>query len=470
MAPDRQERSRVMERNTICAISTPPGISGIGIIRLSGKSTYPIIGRIFRPKRKTIVEQIPSHTVTYGHITAGNGKIVDEVLVSFMRSPKSYTREDMAEIGCHGGIIPLREILNLCIKHGARPALPGEFTKRAFLNGRIDLTQAESVLEIINSKTEKSLYISLNKLKGSLKNTIENIREQLMVILSALEAEINFPEEQDIKNQSIDMLNSINRLLFFIENFMKRAGKGKIMYAGINSAILGRTNAGKSSLLNALLREERAIVTEVAGTTRDSIQESINIRGIPVNIIDTAGIRKVRGKIEKLGIKKSLEWMEKAEINLLVLDGSKKLNSHDRQLLDKIKKKLYILIINKTDLPVKIELEKIKESFGEGKIVLVSAKTGKGLEELEEKIFSLINRGYGKIENDEIFLNARQESKIHGIREQLEYLRNNASTPDKMDIAAEYIKNCLKDIDELTGRDTSEETINRIFSQFCIGK
>jgi len=243
-----------------------------------------------------------------------------------------------------------------------------------------------------------------------------------------------------------------------------------VLYSGINSAIIGRTNAGKSSLLNALLGEDRAIVTELAGTTRDSLQETLNIRGIPVNIIDTAGIRKTRGRLEEMGIKKSLQWMEKAEINLLVLDGSKKLNSHDRRLLEKVKEKLFLLVVNKADLPVKIEMQNLVDSFGKEKIVTLSARTGKGIEALEERMYSLITLGYGKMENDEIFLNVRQEDKVRKTLETLRIVREESLGQEYMEICAEQLKECLREIDELTGRDLNEDVLETIFSKFCIGK
>lgn len=460
-----------MNKDTICAISTPMGSGGIGIIRLTGEKSGYIIGEIFAPKRKA-EKKLSSRVVKYGHIidSSDRFRIIDEVLVTFMKAPGTYTREDMAEIGCHGGLIPMKEVLNLCVKYGARLALPGEFTKRAFINGRIDLTQAESVLEVINSKTEKALHISQNKLKGGLKDALDDIRKRLFAVLSDIEAKINFPEEEDIKICNESIKDSVNQILHLAENLLKRAGKGKIAYGGVNSAIIGRANVGKSSLLNALLREERAIVTEVAGTTRDSIREIINIRGIPVNIIDTAGIRKVRGRVERMGLQQSLKWMEKAEINLLVLDGTKKLNEYDRRLLQQVKKKKHLLIINKTDMPLKIELACLEKAFNKSKIAAISAKTGEGLDELEEKIYRLINEGYGKMEGDEIFLNMRQESQIKYIYEQLGMIKGGQYVKYNIELVAEQLKTCIKNIDELTGKDINEEVLTRIFSQFCIGK
>jgi len=459
-----------LNNDTICAISTPLGISGIGIIRLSGSDTYRIVEKIFKPARKIKISDVSSHTVHYGYIIDGE-KIVDEVLVTIMKKPRSYTREDMAEIGCHGGLIPLKEVLSLCIKNGARQAEPGEFTRRAFLNGRIDLTQAETVLEIIYSKTEKALELSTKKLKGALTSHLTEIRNSLLELLTDIEAKIEFPEEDDVEKYQMDTLPKIERIISFTDSVLTRAGKGKIIQQGINAAITGRANAGKSSLLNALLKEERAIVTDIPGTTRDVLQETINVKGIPVNIIDTAGIRKVRGKIEKMGVYKALEWMENAEINLIVLDGSKKLNEYDHQLLDYVKdKKNYILIINKNDLSLKIEREYIEKKFPVDKIVFLSAKTGSGIDVLEEKLYNLIIDGYGEIKGDEMFLNLRQEGKIKETRDVLIKTKEEITKGVSIDIIAEYLKKCINKVDELTGKNIQEEVLDKIFSQFCIGK
>jgi tRNA modification GTPase len=454
---------------TICAISTPLGISGIGIIRLSGPETYKIIGSIFRPARKTDIRKLPSHTVRYGHIV-DEDRTVDEVLVTFMRKPRSYTREDMAEIGCHGGIIPLKEVLSVCIKNGARLAQPGEFTRRAFINGRIDLTQAEGILEVIYSKTEKSLNMAVNKLKGKFSDELSEIRGVLIEVFYVVEAKINFPDEEDVETYGFDTALEIKKVLSSLDKILSRAGRGKVMQQGINAAITGRANAGKSSLLNALLKENRAIVTEIPGTTRDTIQETINIKGVPVNVIDTAGIRKVRGRIEKMGVDRALEWMEKAEINLVVLDGSKKMNEYDRQLLQHVSGKNYIIVINKNDLTEKIERAQIEKDFPYERTVSISAKTGTGMDKLEDKIYTLIIKGCGEIRGDEVFLNIQQEGKIREIKETLNLTEKEVANNAGLELVAENLNACIKKIDELTGRDVSEEIMEKIFSQFCIGK
>jgi len=463
-----------MKTDTICAISTPPGVSGIGIVRLSGPKTYKIIEKIFTPgkitgKRKKIkIEKIPSHTVHYGHIIE-NGRIIDEVLLTIMKAPKSYTREDMAEIGCHGGIIPLKEVLNLCIKMGARLANPGEFTMRAFLNGRIDLSQAESVLEIINSQTEKGLEIALSKLEGNFSKKLNQIREKIINILTNFEATIDFPEEEDTERIEIECEGKIREILKEVEDILSSARRGKLLFEGVKVAIVGRTNVGKSSLLNKLIEEERAIVSEIPGTTRDIIQEVININGIPVKIIDTAGIRKTKGKIEKMGVEKAIEWMKKAEINIVVIDGSQKLKKDDEKLLENINGKEYIIAVNKIDLPLKVNIEHLKKDFDIEKIVMISAKNGNGLEELKEKIFKIIEKGKRKSDG-EIYLNLREENLIRKLKKALKdcfISIKNRLTPE---ITVECLREAINEIDYLTGRKYNDEILEKIFSNFCIGK
>jgi len=460
-----------MENETICAISTPLGISGIGIIRLSGPKTYEIINKIFIPSKKSSkIKKYSSHTVHYGHIIDGK-RIVDEVLITIMKSPKSYTREDMAEIGCHGGFAALKEVLNLCIGKGVRLASPGEFTKRAFLNGRIDLMQAESVLEIIHSQTEKSLEISIKKLKGTFSKRIYQIRKKIFNLLVPIEAKIDFPEEDAVSQIELNIKKEIEEIKKEIEKMLKQAGKGKVIYEGVKTAIIGKTNVGKSSLLNKLLKEERALVTSIPGTTRDFIEEAINIKGIPVKIIDTAGIRKTKREIEKMGVEKALYWMEKAEINILVVDGSKKLNKDDKKLLDNVNnKKAYIVAVNKVDLPLKLNLKKLKETFSADRVVVISAKTGCGIENLEKKIYNLIQQGCGKIDGGEFYLNMREESLLRYIKENLKNALKSCREKLSLELLSEDLKYAIRNIEGITGKNTGEEVLKQIFSQFCIGK
>ncbi|HDN98056.1 MAG TPA: tRNA uridine-5-carboxymethylaminomethyl(34) synthesis GTPase MnmE, partial [bacterium] len=348
-------------------------------------------------------------------------------------------------------------------------ANPGEFTLRAFLNGRIDLTQAESVLEIVNSQTEKSLEISLRKLKGEFSEKINKIREDIFDLLTNIEAKIDFPEEEDVSSYSIDIKRRVEKIKEEVERIIEKAGKGKILYEGVKASIVGRANVGKSSILNRLLKEERAIVTEIPGTTRDILQEVINIKGIPVKIIDTAGIRKPKSKIEKMGVEKAIEWMEKSEMNLLVLDGSQRLKKDDEILLEKIKEKAYLIIINKIDLPLKLKVDYLKRNFPEERIVFVSAKTGKGIDKLEDAIYRLICEGYGKIESSEFYINVREEELLKKIRDNLKNITENFDNLS-IEVTAEFLKESLKNIDFITGRNFSQEILNNIFSKFCIGK
>ena len=460
-----------MGNDTICAISTPLGISGIGIVRLSGPKTYGIIEKIFvLPKKSSKIKKRSSHTVHYGHILDGK-RIIDEVLVTIMKSPKSYTREDMAEIGCHGGLIALKEVISLCIRKGAQLASPGEFTKRAFLNGRIDLMQAESVLEIIHSQTEKSLEISIKKLKGTFSKRICQIRKKIFDILVCIEAKIDFPEENAVSQMELNIKKEIKKAKEEIEEILKRAGKGKVIYEGVKAAIIGKTNVGKSSLLNKLLKEERALVTSIPGTTRDFIEEAINIKGIPVKIIDTAGIRKTKREIERMGVEKAIYWMEKAEINILVVDGSRKLNKDDKKLLDNVNnKKRCIIVVNKIDLPLKLNLEKLKETFSPGRVVSISAKTGCGIENLEKRIYNLIQQGCGKIDGREFYLNMREENLLKQINENLKDALKLCREKLSLELLSEDLKYAVKNIEGITGKNTGEEVLRQIFSQFCIGK
>ncbi|MCL5674223.1 MAG: tRNA uridine-5-carboxymethylaminomethyl(34) synthesis GTPase MnmE [Candidatus Omnitrophica bacterium] len=459
-----------MKNDTICAISTPLGIGGIGLIRLSGPDTYRIIKKIFMSKNEKIpVSKWKSHTVRYGYIV-DNEKIVDEVLITIMRKPKSYTREDMAEIGCHGGLAAMKSVLNLCLSRGARLASPGEFTKRAFLNGRIDIAQAESVMNIILSQTEKSLEVSIKQLKGSLSEKIQKLRDGIFKLLVQLETLIDFSEEHVVEEIKPDIEGTIEKTCNNIENILKSGQTGKIFTEGIKAAIVGKPNVGKSSLLNILTEDEKALVSEIPGTTRDAIESIISIKGIPLKIIDTAGIRKPEGKIEVMGVDKARLWMEKAEIVLLLLDGSQTLDSLDMDLLERSGEKRRILVINKIDLPLKID-EKRLEKFADNKeVVKISAATGHGISMLYEKIYELIESGAGTLKEPEFFLNLRQETILKNVLQNLTEAKKAVNKNLSLDIIAEQIKFCLWDMDNITGKNLSDEIIDSIFDKFCIGK
>ena len=458
-----------MENNTICAISTPLGISGIGIVRLSGPITYSIIQQIFSAKNKKDIKHWKSHTVRYGHIIHNNN-IIDEVLVTIMKAPGSYTRENMAEIGCHGGLCCMREILSICVSLGARLAAPGEFTKRAFINGRIDLVQAESILEIINSQTETSLEISVRKLEGGLSEKISGIRKEILNVLAPVEAKLDFPEEQAVTSTKLNVKQPLTKILRKVDTLLADSRSGKILVEGVKAAIVGKSNVGKSSLLNRLLREERALVTPIPGTTRDFLEGVINLRGIPVKIIDTAGIRKTKRTIEKMGVKKAVEWMKKADITILVLDGSRKLTQDDRELLGNIGAKAFFIAINKADLSQKIDIHELQKDFSQKQIVSISAKTGYGIKQLENKIYDIIQQGCGTIDGKAVYLNLRQENILRQTGKELRNVLKSCTEKRNLELIAEDLKYAVRSIDEIVGENISQEVLNNIFSQFCIGK
>ncbi len=456
-----------MEQDTITAISTPLGIGGIGIIRLSGPAAYRIIGRIFRPRRQGKMADWATHSVRYGHIMDGTRR-VDEVLVTIMRAPSSYTREDMAEIGCHGGPAALKETLTVCLKNGARLAEPGEFTRRAFLNGRIDLAQAESVLAVIESRTGKALEVAVNSLGGNLTEAAAGLREKTLAVLAQIEALIDFPEETGV-NREVNLPETLASLLADIGGIQRRGRRGGLFFNGVKAAIVGGANVGKSSLLNALLREERALVSEIPGTTRDFLHETIVIKGIPVKIIDTAGIRQTRGRIERMGVRKALEWMDKAEIIILVLDAGQPLRENDRKLLAHLPGRKYLVALNKTDRPAVLTAGKLREFAPARAVVPVSAKYGRGIEQLEEKLYTIVVQNQ-ETDGEEFLVNARQDELLRRVSSALKRACGAARRKTSLEFVAEDLRQALAALDGIGGRNVSEEVLNTIFSRFCIGK
>ncbi|HLA49909.1 MAG TPA: tRNA uridine-5-carboxymethylaminomethyl(34) synthesis GTPase MnmE [Thermodesulfovibrionia bacterium] len=490
---------------TIAAISTPLGHSGIGIVKISGKDAIKIADKIFlSPKNKTL-KQIPSHRIIYGHIinpvrkqdslsngVNSNKEIIDEALISVMRSPHTYTKEDVVEINCHGGPVPLRRILELVLKNGARLAEPGEFTRRAFLNGRIDLAQAEAVLDVINAMTEQSQKTAVEQLRGGLSKKIEAIKEKLIELTAFVEAYIDFPEE-DIEPMSLTgMKEQALKIQQSLRELIESSHYGMILREGLKTAIIGRPNVGKSSLLNALLEQDRAIVTEVPGTTRDVIEDYLNIQGLPVKIMDTAGIREVEDIAEKEGVKRSLFAMKDADLALIVLDGSKDLHNTDRELIEKSNPQNTILVINKIDLPQKIKLKTIEMKHskvrtkayenqipphptltkGEGRdfqTVKISALKGTGLNELKDKILEAVLHGKPANGSD-IVTNIRH---VHALEKALKSINSFIKEIDKKtppEFLSVELRESLDAIGEIIGITTPENILNRIFSNFCIGK
>ena len=454
--------------STIVAISTAPAIGGIGIIRLSGEKTFEIIEKIFIPKNKQKIEEIKGNSIKYGHIV-DEGKTIDEVLVSYFKAPKSYTAEDMCEINSHGGILIARRILEICLKNGATLAEPGEFTKRAFLNGRIDLAQAESVIDIINAKTNKEVEASEKQLEGYLSSEISNIRKKIMDLMVDIEVSIDYPEydvEEVTYSNAIKILEDIQNHL---EKLSSSFENGKIIKDGIKLAIIGRPNAGKSSLLNEFLKEERAIVTDIEGTTRDTIEEQISISGIPFKIIDTAGIRESEDKIERIGIERSKKAAQNSDIILAIFDVSKPLNKEDFEIINFIKNKKVIIILNKIDLNENAET--ITELSNLGKDILkISVLEKKGIEQIYEKLTQMFNINEIDLDNGNVITNIRHKELIdcakQNAKQSIIALKSNLP----VDIIAINIKEILENLGKITGESVSEDIIKEIFSKFCLGK
>lgn len=454
----------------IAAISTPPGYGGIGIIRISGKDSFKIIEKIFEPKNKE-KDKIKGYTMKYGKIFDFKGKIIDEVLVTYFVSPKSFTTENMCEINSHGGPIVVKKILELCLENGARMAEPGEFTKIAFLNGRIDLAQSEAIIDMINAKTEKEQQASINQLEGNLSNKINEIREDIMQKIVDIEASIDYPEydiEEITKGELRKMLERVNIKLKELERNFE---KGKLIKDGIKMAIIGRPNAGKSSLLNAILNEDRAIVTEYEGTTRDIIEEFIVIEGIPIKVIDTAGIRnKTEDKIEQIGIEKAKEIAKNADLVIYIIDSSKKLEDEDKEILKLLKDKKVIIVLNKQDLntEISVETEEIKK-INKPKIKLSALKKD-GIEQLYKEISEMFRLGEIIIDDSVTVTNERHKEIIKNAQKNTNDSINSIDNNMPIDIIQISIKQTLEELGKITGNTVSEDIIAEIFKKFCLGK
>jgi tRNA modification GTPase len=456
---------------TIAAISTPFGESGIGIVRISGSLAEPIGKKLFKPKKDQLY--FVSHHFHYGEIIdTQSGKAVDEVLIVLMKSPKTYTREDIVEIHCHGGYFILQKVLELVLKEGARMAHPGEFTKRAFLNGRIDLTQGEAVIDLIRAKTQTSLEIANQQLRGWLYKEMVDLRAQLINHLVMIEAHIDFPEEEIEPVTLEEMRKNLEILIHRMEEWIDSYEEGKIFREGISCAIVGKTNVGKSSLLNVLLKEERAIVTPIPGTTRDVIEEVLNIYGIPVRLMDTAGLRKPVDFIEQEGVRRAKERAADSDIVLLMLDGSRALDADDLEIFGEIKgKKRLVIIINKNDLPVKVSYEEVKSRFENDPIVSISALRNEGIDNLKKTVYtSLVHREVRATPEYLIVANIRHKTALNQIREGLSDALKGLEEGTSLEFIAFEIRSALEALGELVGETTTEEVLNRIFEQFCIGK
>lgn len=453
--------------DTIAAIATPIGEGGLAVIRVSGPRAFAIVDQCFLPRGKSSLKPsaAPTHTIQFGNIVR-HGENVDEVLIAIMRAPRTFTREDIVEITCHGGILPAKTVLDAVLENGARLAEPGEFTRRAFLNGRIDLAQAEAVADLIHSRTELALRAANEQLAGKLSQRINELREEMVKTLAHVEAHIDFPDEDIAPDTKEQLLGRLERGVNFMSELLRTADEGQILRRGIRAAIVGRPNAGKSSLLNQLLGHDRAIVSPIPGTTRDTIEETANIRGLPVVFIDTAGLREARDEIEVEGIRRSRETLERAEFILHVLDNSEPMTDADKAYLAEFSDKKRILVRNKMDLPAKLEF-----ALDPGMVAVdVCCLSGKGIESLKDAIRQLIWSGEIRTEMFQVMINSRHQDALNRARAATERTIAALRSGETLELAAMDLRIAVNAVGEIVGKTTTEDLLDMIFSQFCIGK
>ena len=461
-----------MKTDTIAAIATAMTNSGIGIIRISGEDAFTVIDRIYQSKNgKKKLSEEKSHTVHYGYIVdyTKENKIIDEVMVLIMRAQNTYTREDTVEIDCHGGVLVMQKILDTVVCHGARPAEPGEFTKRAFLNGRIDLTQAESVMDVISSKNEFALKSSISQLQGSLQKEIKELREKIIYEIAFIESALDDPEHINIDGYGQKLKTVAEECKERIEHLLDTADNGKILKEGIDTVIVGKPNAGKSSLMNVLLKKERAIVTDIAGTTRDVLEEQMNLNGITLNIIDTAGIRDTEDIVEKIGVDKAKDYLVNADLIIYVVDSSTPLDENDEKIMEMIKDRTALVLLNKSDLDT-VTTEEMIASHLDQKIIKVSMKENQGVDELENAIKELFF--HGKVElNDEVYItNARHKAALSNAKDSLNMVLDSIAMEMPEDFYSIDLMNTYEELGNILGESLGEDLVNEIFSKFCTGK
>ena len=457
-----------MRTDTIAAIATAMTSSGIGIIRISGEDAVSITDQIFRRKGGKKLADLETHTIHYGHICDGD-EVIDEVMVLLMRGPKSYTREDTVEIDCHGGVYVMKRILETVIKYGARPAEPGDFTKRAFLNGRIDLSQAESFIDVINAKNDFALKASLDQLQGSVSKVIKRIRGEIIHEIAYIESAIDDPEHYQLDDYGESLIGKIEPILSEIDKLLKNAENGAVLKEGIHTVIVGKPNSGKSSLLNTLAGKERAIVTDIAGTTRDVIEEQIRLNGISLNMIDTAGIRSTDDVVEKIGVDKAKEYVEVADLVIYVVDASIPLDSDDEKIIALIQNKNVIVLLNKSDLTPVITEEDIRNRLDKN-ILSISAKENEGIDELEHTIEEMFFQGEISM-NDEIYItNVRQKSSLEEVKRSLELVKQSIADGMPEDFYSIDLMNAYEELGRMIGEAVEDDLVNEIFSKFCMGK
>lgn len=457
-----------MEFDTIAAISTPPGEGAIAIIRLSGPLAIQIADRIFYAKKR--LEKVDSHTIHYGHIKE-NGETIEEVMVSVMRAPRTFTREDVVEINAHGGIVSVNRVLQLLLEKGARLAEPGEFTKRAFLNGRIDLSQAEAVMDLIRAKTDRAMGVALRQLDGNLSKLIRSLRQEILDALAQVEVNIDYPEYDDVEEMTQRMLLEKTQLVKnSVEQLLLTAKQGKILREGLATAIIGRPNVGKSSLLNQLIQEEKAIVTDIAGTTRDIIEEYVNVRGVPLRLIDTAGIRETEDIVEKIGVDRSRKALAEADFILLVLNQNEALTIEDEALFEAAKGHTFVVVLNKTDLPSKIDRKQLEKLANGNAIVETSLLKDEGMTDLEEAINSLFFEGEIDAGDATYISNVRHIALLHQAIEALDAVVEGVSVGMPVDIVQIDMTRAWDLLGEITGDSVQDELLDQLFNQFCLGK
>lgn len=452
--------------DTIAAIATPLGEGGLAVIRISGAQALDVADRCFLPAGRTVrPSEAETHTILYGHVTR-QGRVVDEVLLSVLRAPRTYTREDVVEISCHGGLLPARAVLEAVLACGARTALPGEFTQRAFLNGRLDLTQAEAVVDLIHSRTELAMRAACQQLAGTLSRRINALRDDLIGILAHVEAHIDFPDEDIAPDTHALLLARMEKGVAFMDELLKTATEGRILRRGVRAAIIGRPNAGKSSLLNQLLGQDRAIVAKTPGTTRDTIEETADIRGVPVVFIDTAGLREAQDEVEAEGVRRSHEALSRAEIVLHVLDASEPLTTLDETYLADGAGKPRVLVLNKSDLP---RVLRFATDPG-ARQVDVSCLNGKGIETLKDAVKDLVWAGQVQAEMLEVMINSRHQDALNRARESTLRTIESVRADEPLDLVAVDLHAAVNAVGEVVGKTTTEDLLDSIFSQFCIGK
>ncbi|RUL49464.1 tRNA uridine-5-carboxymethylaminomethyl(34) synthesis GTPase MnmE [Lysinibacillus antri] len=461
-----------MEYDTIAAISTPMGEGAIAIVRLSGDEAVKIADQIFKSPNGKRLSDEKSHTIHYGHLVdPKTEEVVEEVMLALMRAPKTFTREDVVEINCHGGIVSVNRVLQLVLKNGARLAEPGEFTKRAFLNGRIDLSQAEAVMDLIRAKTDRAMNVALGQMEGKLSRLIEQLRGALIETLAHVEVNIDYPEYDDVEEMTIPvLLEKCSWVRDEVAKLLQTSSQGKILREGLSTVILGRPNVGKSSLLNSLVHENKAIVTDIAGTTRDIIEEYVNVRGVPLRLVDTAGIRETEDIVERIGVERSRQVLKEADLILLVLNSAENLSEEDERLFETIQNMDFIVVVNKTDLPRKIDLDKVSHLANGRAVVTTSLLQEEGVIELEEAIAKTFFEGQIEASDLTYVSNARHIALLHQAKETIEDAINAANSGVPVDMIQIDVTKTWELLGEIVGDTVQESLINQLFSQFCLGK